>query len=59
MRRPSRFHQFVEGLLPWFDPDAEQKRNERTEAIRQRSIRARINVEKLAADYRKAPWPRR
>jgi hypothetical protein len=39
--------------LGWYDPAHEHRRNRRTEAIRQRAIAERINVERvLAEDYR-------
>jgi hypothetical protein len=50
MRTPDRFRRLVERLLPWFDVDAEQRRNERTEAIRQRSIAARLTIEHLSPE---------
>jgi hypothetical protein len=55
----SRWRRFVERLLPWYDPEAERARNARTEAIRLRSIRARIESERVIDAYRAAPWPRR
>ena len=55
----STFRRLVERLLPWFDPEAERKRNAHTEDIRLRAIRARINAEKVTKAYRDAPWPRR
>lgn len=50
----SRWHTFIERILPWFDREAEDARNARTEAIRQRSIAARITTEQIRTDYAKA-----
>lgn len=55
----SAWRRLVERALPWFDPEAERKRNDRTERIRLRAIRARINAEQVTEAYRAAPWPRR
>lgn len=55
----SQWRRFVERLLPWYDPEAERARDARTEAIRLRSIRARIESERVIDAYRAAPWPRR
>jgi hypothetical protein len=54
-----RFRRLVERVLPWYDKPAERRRDQRTEAIRQRSIRARIHAEQVVEAYRAAPWPRR
>lgn len=54
-----RFRSLVERALPWYDPEAERARNARTEAIRLRAIRARIDAERVVKAYRSAPWPRR
>ena len=54
-----RFRRIVEMLLPWYDPEAEKARNAKTEAIRLRSIAARVESERVIEAYRKAPWPRR
>lgn len=48
---PKRIRRFVENLLPWFDPAVEAQRAERTEAIRRRSISARVNAEQVRAAY--------
>lgn len=50
----SRWREFVEWLLPWWDPAAERLRNLRTESIRQRSISARIRSERVIDEYRRA-----
>ena len=42
-----RLRRAVERVLPWYDPQREAQRTQRTEAIRQRSIAARIAVENL------------
>jgi hypothetical protein len=54
------FRRAVERAIPWYDPDAEAEANARVEALserieqgRQRSIRARIAVEGVIADYRR------
>jgi hypothetical protein len=44
-----RVRAFVEHLLPWYDQAAEDRRDERSEAIHRRSIRARIRAEKVRA----------
>lgn len=38
-------------LLPYWDEPTERIRNRRTEAIRLRSIRARMNAERVLGDY--------
>lgn len=48
----AHWHRLVERLLPWWDPEVERKRDERTEAIRQRSIAARIDAERTRVAYR-------
>lgn len=40
----------IERRLPWFDPDEAARRDERTEAIRRRSIAARISAEQLTPE---------
>jgi hypothetical protein len=50
MRTPDRIRRFVERLLPWYDPEAERKRTATTEAIRQRSLTARLTVEHLSPE---------
>lgn len=47
----SRWHRFIEWFLPWYDPETEDRRNQRTEAIRQRSIAARTNLERIREAY--------
>ena len=46
-----RFHAVVESWLPWYDPRIERGRNGRTEAIRRRAIKERINAERVIAEY--------
>jgi hypothetical protein len=50
-------------LMPWYSRDAAQRANERGEAIRQRSIAARIESERVREAYAAAgartPRPRR
>lgn len=52
----------VSGLLrlaPWYRPAEIEAREARTEAVHQRSIRARINTERtLAASYGRVKLPR-
>lgn len=50
----SRFREWVESLLPWFDRVTERQRDRRTEAIRQRSIRSRVRAERVIDEYREA-----
>jgi hypothetical protein len=50
----SRWREFVENILPWFDATVERSRDRRTEAIRQRSIASRIRAERVIDDYRRA-----
>lgn len=54
VRNRSRLQAVVEKLLPWFDPAVEAERDDHTEAIRQDSIRARIDSEKVRKAYRQA-----
>ena len=54
MRDRSLLHRVVERLLPWFDPEAEQRRTERTEQIRLRAIAARVRSERVMEEYRLA-----
>lgn len=49
---PSRWHRLIERILPWYDPESERRRDERTEDIRQRAISARINAENVRHSYR-------
>lgn len=51
MRTPDPVRRFIEALLPWYSPEVERVRAQRTEAIRQSSIKARIEAEEaIAAD---------
>lgn len=43
----SRLRALVERLLPWYDAAEAARHDRRTEAIRQRSIRARMAAERL------------
>ena len=43
----SRFRALVERVLPWYSAAAEADHDARSEAIRQRSIRARVRAERL------------
>ena len=45
-----QFRRLVERLLPWFDVEEEARRAARTEAIRRRSITARITLEQLSPE---------
>ena len=47
----SRWHRLIELLLPWYDPNLERKRNERTEAIRRDAIAARMKAEQVREAY--------
>lgn len=40
--------------LPWYEPAKERERDRHTEAVRQRSIRARLQSERIIADYEQA-----
>lgn len=51
-RARSVWHRLIERALPWYDPAREEDRNAATEALRQRSIRARIEVERVVDAYR-------
>jgi hypothetical protein len=44
----------VERMLPWYDPEVEARRNQRSEAIRHRAIAARIDSERVIVAYRRA-----
>ena len=56
---PNRVRRIVELLLPWYDPAEERRRDEKTEAVRQISIHARIESEqRVAADPRLSPSKR-
>ena len=48
---PEAIRRMVERILPWYDPSYERLRNRRTEQMRQRSIRARIEAENVRAAY--------
>ncbi len=50
----SRLHRFIEAILPWYSVEEEARRDARSEAIRQRSIAARMTAERIRADYEKA-----
>ena len=52
-RLVSRFRRWLEDRLPWYDRDREQAGIAKTERIRQRSIRARIEAERIDS-YRRA-----
>ena len=56
---PDRWARFVERLLPWYDAALERRRDARTEAIRQRSIRERIRAEPIIDQYRATDRRRR
>lgn len=43
----------IERILPWYDPEEEARRDARTEAIRRRSIAARITLEQLTPEAQK------
>lgn len=45
-----RIRSAIERAIPWFDPEEAARRDERTEAIRRRSIAARITVEQLTPE---------
>lgn len=44
---PARIRRWIEDVVPWFDRVAEARKAQRTEAIRQRSISARIEAERV------------
>ena len=48
----TRAREWLEDRLPWYDREAEQKADERTEAIRRKSIQARIHSEAVQAEQR-------
>jgi len=48
---PSRIRRIVERFLPWYDPQYEKLRDRRTEQLRLRSIRARIEAEHIRDGY--------
>lgn len=41
----SRWHRLIEAVLPWYDPEAEAQRDERSHAIHEQAIEARIKAE--------------
>lgn len=45
-----RFRRAIERAIPWFDPDEAARRDARTEAIRRRSIAARLSAEQLTPE---------
>lgn len=47
----NRWHRVIEAFLPWYDRQAEARRNERTERIRRDAIAARIKAEEVRAAY--------
>lgn len=47
----SAWRRLVEAALPWFDRAEEDRRDARTESIRQRSIAARLEAERIRRDY--------
>ncbi len=51
-RAVTAFRRWVEDQLPWYDRAQEERDIRRTEAIRQRSIKARIRAEAALADRR-------
>lgn len=50
----SQWRRLVERILPWYDRDAEDARNRRTETIRRQAIAARIEAERVREAYRVA-----
>lgn len=48
----SRARRALEDLLPWYDREAERRAELHTEAVRQRSIKARIRAEAIIAQHR-------
>ena len=49
---PEPLRRIIERWLPWYDPALETQRDARTEAIRVRSIKARIAAEAIQTGYR-------
>lgn len=41
----------IEALLPWYSAEEAAEHDARTEAIRQKSIAARVSAERLRNDY--------
>ena len=54
-RAVTRIRTWLEDRLPWYDRVAEQQADARTEAIRQKSIQARIHNEAVIAEQRLKP----
>lgn len=50
-RIKSRWHQLVEAVLPWYDPEKERAVQQRSERITRDAIAARISAEKVRQDY--------
>ena len=50
----NRLREWIDSMLPWYEPVAEAHRDRRTEAIRQRSIASRLRAERVIAAYRAA-----
>ena len=50
MRVPDRFRRLIETLLPWYDPDLEAMRAQRSEAIHAQSIAVRQQAERELAN---------
>lgn len=48
----TRFRRALENVLPWYDREQEERKIERTEYARQRSIKARIRAESQVAEQR-------
>ena len=51
-RTVTAFRRFLEDRLPWYDRGEEEARMRRTQAIRRRSIEARIRAEAVLAEQR-------
>ena len=49
---PDPIRRIIERFLPWYDPEEEARRDARTEAIRVRSIKARVAAEAIQQPYR-------
>ena len=53
----NRLREWIDSMLPWYDPALERRRDRHTEAIRRRSIANRIRAERaerVIAEYRVA-----
>lgn len=48
---PNRLRRLIEAILPWYDPSEERARATRSEALRVRSISARIEAERVRRSY--------